>query len=118
MTPIQSRLKHLMKGQENIFYMLIKKPLLISNSGFKPSTHWMDNEASESLKNFDRKQSVEFQLVTPHLHRRNAAERAIRTWKNNLIALLCGVVKMLPIHLWCCLLKQLQITFNLLMSAR
>ena len=32
---------------------------------------------------------VKYQLVPPHVHRRNAAEREIRTFKNNLITELC-----------------------------
>ena len=51
----------------------------LSNSGFKPTTHWLDNEISESIKIFDRNKSVAFQMVPPHMHRRNEAERAIRT---------------------------------------
>jgi hypothetical protein len=57
---------------------------------FKPSTHMMDNEASKGLKDFLVKDNnMQYQLVPPHIHRRNAAERAIRTFKTHFIAGLC-----------------------------
>jgi hypothetical protein len=44
--------------------------------------------------------------VPPHLHRKNAAERVIRTFKNHFVAGLCSVDKQFPMHLWCELLPQ------------
>jgi len=38
-----------------------------------------------------KKEEVEYQLVPPHVHRCNAAERAIRTFKNHFIAGLCSL---------------------------
>jgi hypothetical protein len=49
--------------------------------GFRPKLQTLDNEASAALKNFLTANDVEYQLVPPHCHRRNAAERAIRTFK-------------------------------------
>jgi hypothetical protein len=49
--------------------------------GCKPRTHWLDNEASNALKEYNTQRDVTYQLVPPNMHRRNAAERAIRTWK-------------------------------------
>jgi hypothetical protein len=48
--------------------------------GFKPKLQTLDNEASVALKHFFTANDVEYQLVPPHCHRRNAAERAIRTF--------------------------------------
>jgi hypothetical protein len=46
-------------------------------------------------------QDVDFQLAPPGVHRRNAAKRAIRTFKNHFIAGLCiSVDKDFPLHLW------------------
>jgi hypothetical protein len=61
---------------------------------------------------------VDFQLVPPGIHRGNAAERAIRTFKNHLIAGLCSVDKNFPIHLWDRLLPQAEIMLNLLRGSR
>jgi hypothetical protein len=46
-------------------------------NGFKPKLQTLDNEASAALKNFSTANDVDYQLVPPHCHRRNAAERAI-----------------------------------------
>jgi hypothetical protein len=62
--------------------------------------------------------NVDFQLVPPGIHGRNAAERAIRTFKNYFIAGLCSVNKNFPIHLWDWLLLQAKITLNLLCGSR
>jgi hypothetical protein len=45
--------------------------------GFKPKLQTLDNEASAALKNFSTVHDVEYQLVPPLCHHRNAAERAI-----------------------------------------
>jgi hypothetical protein len=45
--------------------------------GFKPKLQTLDNEASAALKNDFTANDVDYQLVPPHCHRRNAAERAI-----------------------------------------
>jgi hypothetical protein len=53
--------------------------------GFKPKLQTIDNEASAALKNVFTANDVDYQLVPPHCHRRNAAERAIRTFKEHLV---------------------------------
>ena len=64
------------------------------------------------------RQPVDFQLAPPHMHRRNAAERAIRTFKNHFIAILCGTDPNFPIALWDRLLPQALLTLNLLRPSR
>jgi hypothetical protein len=54
--------------------------------GFKPKLQTLDNEASADLKNFITANDVEYQLVPPHCHRRNADERAIRAFKEHFVA--------------------------------
>ena len=60
------------------------------------------------------KNKINFQLVPPHLHRANAAEGAIRTWKNHFITILCGLDPRSPLQLWDKLLEQTKLTLNLL----
>ena len=86
--------------------------------GFKPNMHFLDNEASSLLKMYNRNKNISFQLAPPHSHRRNAAERAIRTWKNHFISGLCTVHPKFPMHLWDRLIQQSVITLNLLRSCR
>jgi hypothetical protein len=61
---------------------------------------------------------VDCQLVLPHCHRRNAAERAIRTFKENFVAGISSVDPSFPLHLWDRLLPQSEITLNLLRTSR
>jgi hypothetical protein len=56
--------------------------------------------------------------VLPHCHRRNAAERAIRTFKEHFVAGISSVDPTFPLHLWDRLLPQAGITLNLLRTLR
>jgi hypothetical protein len=90
-----------------------------ANQGSKLRIHWMDNEASKAVKTLLTKQfNLEYQLVPPHIHRRNAAERAIRTFKNHFIAGLCSAAEDFPMRLWDRLLHQAEITLNLMRTSR
>ena len=62
--------------------------------------------------------NIDYQLAPPHMHRRNAAKRAIRTWKAHFIAGLCSTDKMFPMHLWDRLIEQAEIMLNLLRPSR
>jgi hypothetical protein len=86
--------------------------------GFKPKLKTLDNEASTALKNFFIANNIAYQLVPPHCHRRNAAERAIRTFKEHFVAGLSSVDPSFPMHLWDRLLPQAEITLNLLRMSR
>ena len=87
-------------------------------AGLRPQMHRLDNECSAALKTFLREAGIDFQLVPPGMHRRNAAERAIRTFKNHFIAGLCSVDKDFPLHLWDKLLPQAELSLNLLRGSR
>jgi hypothetical protein len=78
--------------------------------GLKTKLMKLDNEASPLLKTYLHQQHITFQFVPPYIHRRNAAERAIRSFKDHLIAGLCSTDKSFPMHLWDRLLPQAVIT--------
>jgi hypothetical protein len=61
----------------------------LTSKGLKPKFQTMVNEASTALKHFLHSKDIQFQLVPPHVHRQNAAERAIQTFKNHVVAMLC-----------------------------
>jgi hypothetical protein len=82
--------------------------------GFKPRLQKLDNEASNALKRTIRDKDIDFQLVPPHTHRRNAAERAIQTFKNHFVPCLCTAVKHFPMRPWDRLMQQAMTTVNLL----
>jgi hypothetical protein len=70
------------------------------------------------LKNFFTVNDIAYQLVPPHCHRRNAAERAIRTLKEHFVAGISSVDPSFPMHLWDRLLPQAEITLNLMRTSR
>jgi len=57
-------------------------------------------------------------LYPPHVHRRNAAERAIRTFKNHFVAGVSSVDPNFPLKLWDRLLPQAIRTLNMLRPTR
>jgi hypothetical protein len=69
---------------------------VLTAAGLRPQLQRLDNEASVLLKQFMKNEAVDFQLVPPGVHRRNAAERAIHTIKNHLIAGLCSTDQDFP----------------------
>ncbi len=86
--------------------------------GIRPKHHVLDNECSEDFKQTIKKNHMTYQLVPPHDHRRNIAEKGIQTFKNHFVAIICGADKDFPLHLWCQLLPQAEHTLNLLRPAR
>jgi hypothetical protein len=86
--------------------------------GFNPKLQTLDKEASAALKNFFTVNDIAYKLVPPHCHRRNAAERTIRTFKEHFVAGLSSVNPDFPLHLWDRLLPQAEITLNLLRTSR
>jgi hypothetical protein len=110
--PIKSRsASEWIKAYDNIHQELRVK-------GFKPKLQTLDNEASAALKNFFTEHDIVYQLVPPHCHRRNAAERAIRTFKEHFVAGLSSVDPTFPLNLRDRLLPQAEITLNLLRTSR
>ena len=91
---------------------------MLTKHGLRPRLQRLDNEASAALKDFIRDIGIDFQLAPPNVHRRNAAERCIRTYKNHLISTFCGTDKDFPLHLWDRLLPQSLITLNHLRGSR
>ena len=87
--------------------------------GCKPTFHRIDNELSQETKALLEKTfGATIEIVPPYCHRRNAAERAIRTAKNHLISILSAAHVDFPLYLWCLLLQQAEITLNLLRTSR
>jgi hypothetical protein len=86
--------------------------------GLTPKLMKLDNEASKLLKTYLHQQDISFQLVPPYSHRQNSAERAIRSFKDHLIAGLFSTDKSFPIHLWDILLPHAVITLSMLRTSR
>ena len=110
--PFQSRHDH----HRIAAYSCIMLRLL--ERGHAVDLHVLDNEASkEYCLVITQTWKANFQLVPPDVHRPNAAERAIRTFKAHFLAILAGVDSALPSSIWDTLLSQTKLTLNLLCQA-
>ena len=78
----------------------------------------MDNEASTALKMRMTTMDIKYQLAPPINHRGDNAERAIQTFKNHFIAVLCSVDKDSHLKLRDILLHQATISLNFLRQSR
>ena len=91
---------------------------IFAKAGVAPNTYVMDNEISEKLLKVLDENKTNFQLVHPHTHWKNLAERAIQTFKIQYKAGLTSVNPNFLISEWDRLLEQSNITLNLLRSVR
>ena len=62
-------------------------------------------------------QQIQWELVPPRNHRRNAAEQQIRTFKNHFISILTGTDPDFPLYLWDKLILNAWVTINLLRNS-
>ena len=90
----------------------------IKKGGLQPNTYILDNECSNMLRDAFHKNEINYQLDKPHMHRANAAERAIQTFKAHLKAGLASVDPDFPVREWDRLLPQAEMTLNMLRSSR
>ena len=90
----------------------------LTSKGFKPKMNIMDNQATKHIKAFLTEQQCKLQLVKPHNHRLNAAERAIQTFKDAFIATLATMDSNFPFQLWDKITPQVQNTLNMMRGSR
>ena len=83
------------------------------NRGIAPQVQMLNSDCLSGLKQVMRNAGVAFQIVPPHLHRTNAAEPAIVTYKDHLIAGLSSCDPSFPLHLWDRLIPQATLILNL-----
>ena len=76
----------------------------LTNFGHKTKHFVLDNECSKDLKGALKKNGKTFERTPPNIHRRNAAERAIRTYKNHFLAGLATCDPDFPLSEWDCLI--------------
>jgi hypothetical protein len=81
---------------------------MLEAKGYKPKVNVMDNQATKHIKMFLTKKGCQLQLVEPHNHCVNAAERAIQTFKDAFIAALATTDNNFPLQLWDKLAPQVQ----------
>ena len=79
---------------------------------------WLDNGASPVFQDLLKDMCIDYQPDPTGMYRRNAAERAISTFKYHFIAGLCATDPDFPMHNWDHLLEQAGIMLNLLCPSR
>ncbi len=79
-----------------------------------PKQHILDNECSNDFKEAINTNNMTYQLIPPHDHQWNKAEKAIQTFKDHFVAILCGADTLFPLNLWDLLLRQAEHTLNML----
>ena len=89
----------------------------LTKKGFNVKLNIMDNQATKYIKQFLNKNYCRLQLIEPHNHRVNAAERTIQTFKDASVAALATTDKNFPIQLWDCLTPQVFSTLNLMQAS-
>ena len=86
---------------ETIIRIFKGKIKYLTKRGFKPRFNILDNIASKAIIEFLKEEcNIGIQVVEPHNHRVNAAERAIQTFKSHFIAGLCTCNNKFPLILW------------------
>ena len=86
--------------------------------GCNPDTFILDNEISKSLTNAFDRNKIRYQLVLQHNKRRNAAKRAIQTWRDHFLSGIASVDPTFSIAEWDRLVFQEVLTLNLLRNSR
>ena len=69
-------------------------------SGIKPTYTRIDKEASPAFQREIKAKNIDLKITPPGMHRHNAAERAISTFKDYFIAGLCSTYPDLPMQNW------------------
>jgi hypothetical protein len=90
----------------------------LASKGFKPKLNVMDNQATRYIKHFLTEDECDLQLVEPHNHCVNAAERAIQTFKDAFITALATTDRDFPLQLWDRLTPQVITTLILMRASR
>ena len=105
-------------SEETIVSCFKQNIAYLTKRGFKPILNIIDNVASKAVQSYLEAENVNIQLVEPHNHRVNAAERAIQTFKNHLIVGLSTCDASFPLLLWNKIVPQAQDSLNMLQTSR
>ena len=87
----------------------------LRKNGMRVNLQILDNEARSKFKHLITEDlGIKYKLVPPDIHRRNAPEQAIRTFKVHFLSILAGIAPDFPKFLWDHLLPQTEMTLNFL----
>ncbi len=88
--------------------------LTLKTGGYTPNLNVMDNECSAAVEACIKSERIGIQLVPPHNHHVNAAERAVATFKEHFIVALATVDAHCPLQIWDEFLPQVELTLKML----
>jgi hypothetical protein len=91
---------------------------ILKAGGYQPALNVMDNECSATVKIYIKSEKINIQLVPPHNHRVNAAERATATFKKHFIAAPATMDTNYPLQLWDEFFLQFELALNMLSFSR
>ena len=92
--------KHRLEAYKSIMTRLRK-------NGMNVNLKILDNEASSKFKHLITEYlGIKHQMVPPDIHRRNAEEREIHTFKAQFLSILVGIAPDFPKFLWDHILPQ------------
>ena len=106
------------KKEETIVECFKKNIEYLSKRGFKTVLNIINNVATRAVQAYLEKENVDIQLVEPHNHGVNAADRAIKTFKNHLIMGLSTCDASLPSLFWDKIIPQAQDSLIMLQTSR
>jgi hypothetical protein len=90
----------------------------LTKRGFKPTLNIIDNVATKTIQTYLEANDIRIQLVEPHNHRVNAAERTIQTFKDHMLTGLSTCDAQFPSLLWDRIAPQAQDSLNMLRTSR
>ncbi len=82
--------------------------------GYDTEFMHLDNETSKALEDYLKLREITYQFTPPETHRSNRAERAIQTFKNHFITMLCLTDPSYPVGAWIHLLWMAEFTLNMM----
>ena len=99
-----------------LFFWCLCVCMYVRHQQHQPNIHILVNEASYISKQVLLKNKINYQLVTPHIHRCNASEHTIQTFKTHFITCLCAADPDYPAKKWDSFLTQATLTINHLLN--
>jgi hypothetical protein len=91
---------------------------MLESKGHMIRLNIMDNQATQTIKNFFTKNQCKLMLVKPNNHCVNAAERAIQTFEDHFVSMLTTTNSNFPLQLWDRLALRVKNTLNMLRPSR
>ena len=91
-----------------------KRMAHLTKRGIKVMKHILDKEAFSKYLQAIIHKEITYEKMPRNIHHKNAAEKAIGTFKYHFQAIIAGEDRIFPMHLWNWLLPQVENMLNML----